>query len=72
MSRGQDQPQIIEKRMAEARSEMAHWREADFLVLNDNFEQALDDLTAITDSLRLGLDYQARKLADTLEALTLS
>ena len=51
---------------------MAHWREADFLVLNDNFEQALDDLTAITDSLRLGLDYQARKLADTLEALTLS
>ncbi len=72
MSRGQDQPQTIEKRMAEARSEMAHWREADFLVLNENFEQALDDLTAITDSLRLGLDYQARKLADTLEALTLS
>ena len=50
---------------------MAHWCEADFL-RERKLQQALDDLTAITDSLRLGLDYQARKLADTLEALTLS
>ena len=70
MSRGQDQPQTIEKRMAEARSEMAHWHEADVLVLNDDFDRALDDLVTITDSLRLNVDYQARRLSDALEALT--
>lgn len=70
MSRGQDQRLTIEARMAEARSEMDHWRDADFLVLNENFDQALGELLVITDSLRLGVDYQARNLSDTLAALT--
>lgn len=70
MSRGQDQRLTIEARMAEARSEMDHWRDADFLVLNDNFDRALGELLVITDSLRLGVDYQARNLSDTLAALT--
>jgi len=69
-SRGQDQRQTIDRRMAEARSEMQHWSDADFLVLNDDFERALSELETITDSLRLGRDYQSRNLGSILSELT--
>ena len=68
--RGQDTPTTIKQRMDEAQSEMAHWQDADYLVLNDDFERALTELTTITDSLRLTLDYQSKNLAQTLNALT--
>jgi len=53
--------------MAEARSELVHWRDADFLVLNDRFENALSDLRTIVRSLRLKRHYQARYLSQVLE-----
>lgn len=68
--RGQDKPETIKRRMDEAHSEMAHWSDADYLVLNDNFDRALDELSTITDSLRLTLDYQSRNLSKILTALT--
>ena len=46
-NRGRDSDQVIEKRMKQALDEMSHCQEADFLVLNDDFEQALNDLTLI-------------------------
>jgi guanylate kinase len=45
--RGQDSPDVIERRMQEARSEIAHCREFDFLVVNNEFGAALDDLLSI-------------------------
>jgi len=45
--RGQDSPDVIESRMQEARSEIAHCREFDFLVINNAFDAALDDLLSI-------------------------
>lgn len=45
--RGQDDPAVIDRRMAKARSEIAHWREFDFIVVNDDFDEALADLHAI-------------------------
>ena len=69
--RGQDKAETIRSRMAEAQSEMARWPDADYLVLNDDFERALTELTTIADSLRLTRDYQSRDLAKVLEALTL-
>ena len=45
--RGQDRPEVIEARMAQARAEIQHCREADYLVVNDDFEQALQQLAAI-------------------------
>ena len=56
--------------MDEAQSEMAHWPDADYLVLNDEFDRALSDLTTITDSLRLRLDYQSEVLGSILDGLT--
>lgn len=45
--RKQDSAEIIDRRMREAVSEMSHYREFDYLVLNDDFEAALADLLAI-------------------------
>ena len=69
-NRGQDKPETIKRRMDEAQSEMAHWPDADYLVLNDEFDRALTDLTTITDSLRLRLDYQSEVLGSILDGLT--
>jgi len=45
--RGQDTPEIIDRRMREAVSEISHYKEFDHLVVNDDFEAALADLKAI-------------------------
>lgn len=45
--RGQDNEEVIAKRMDEAYSEIAHYFEADYLVINDQFEQALEEIKSI-------------------------
>lgn len=45
--RGSDSDVVIESRMQQAYEEMRHCEEADFIVLNDDFKQALHDLTLI-------------------------
>lgn len=46
-SRGQDSPEVIEKRMQKADSELSHASEFDYMIVNDDFEAALHDLHAI-------------------------
>ncbi|MBT8765938.1 guanylate kinase [Pseudomonas boanensis] len=55
-NRGQDSDEIIDRRMREAVSEMSHYVEYDYLVINDDFATALDDLKAIfrANQLRQG------------------
>jgi guanylate kinase len=62
--RGTEADEVIARRLGEAQREMAHYGEFDYLVVNDDFEQALADLRAIMlegrgDSLRLAAQ-QAR------------
>lgn len=45
--RGQDTPEVIERRMREALAEMRHYDEFDYVVVNDEFEAALRDLKTI-------------------------
>lgn len=52
-ARGQDGLDIIEARMQKAQSEMQHYQEFDYIVINDNFEVALAELCAIVQSDRL-------------------
>ena len=47
LQRGQDDAAIIKTRMDEARNEISHYQEFDYLVINDDFEQALLELKAI-------------------------
>jgi guanylate kinase len=67
--RGQDDVTVIERRMRDAISEMSHYAEYDYLVINDVFEQALEDLTAILRSRRLRLAQQSQGHAGLLRTL---
>ncbi|GAC1031721.1 guanylate kinase [Pseudomonas sp. No.21] len=57
-NRGQDSAEIIERRMREAVSEMSHYVEYDYLVINDDFDVALEDLKAIFRANRLQQAHQ--------------
>ena len=48
-SRGSDTEDVIQNRMRHAVDEMKHCREADFIVINDQFNDALDDLSLILE-----------------------
>ncbi|MBT3195024.1 MAG: guanylate kinase [Candidatus Ruthia sp.] len=67
--RGQDDQSIIDRRMQDAVSEMQHFDEFDYLVINDDFNIALNDLTHIVYTQRLGLAQQTQQHQDLLEQL---
>lgn len=46
-NRGQDDESVIDARMAEAKAEISHYLDADYLIVNDQFDQALCELEAI-------------------------
>jgi guanylate kinase len=68
-TRGQDGPEVISKRMAEATNEMSHFGQADYLVINDHFATALDDLKAIFRSNLLKRDVQQARNTALLAGL---
>ena len=68
-SRGQDDKQVIDRRMAEAVSEMSHYGQADYLVVNDHFDTALADLQAILHSSRLRKESQLQQYQSLLDEL---
>ncbi|MEJ1362079.1 MAG: guanylate kinase, partial [Candidatus Sedimenticola sp. (ex Thyasira tokunagai)] len=67
--RGQDSEEIVEGRMAQARDEMAHYGEYDYILINDDFNQALEELRSVVVSLRLRRSVQAQRLQNQLAAL---
>lgn len=60
-NRGQDSQTVIAARMGEADQELSHYNEFDYLIVNDDFGQALLDLDAILRSRRLGGDLQQQR-----------
>ncbi|MCM2330471.1 MAG: guanylate kinase [Pseudomonas sagittaria] len=68
-NRGQDSEAIIEQRMREAVSEMSHYVEYDYVVINDQFSHALEDLKAIFRARQLHQHVQQRRHAGLLEGL---
>ena len=68
-TRGQDAEDTIDLRMRAARAEMSHWDEADYLIINDQFDVALEALQALVRSLRLRTGQQQSALQDLIEDL---
>ncbi|QIR13315.1 guanylate kinase [Shewanella aestuarii] len=64
--RGQDSQEVIDSRMAQAVSEMSHYQQYDFVIVNDDFDQALADLQAIIRSQRLTCASQSYTHNDML------
>ena len=62
--RGQDSEKVIRRRMRDAQAEISHWAEFDHLVVNDNFDTALEELLTIINDHRkqqahhVNKDYQ--------------
>lgn len=54
-----DSSQEIDHRMAQAQQEMSHFSECDFVIINDDFDTALKELTAVILSARLKTERQA-------------
>ncbi len=71
-NRGQDDATVIERRMRDAISEMSHYDEYDYLIINDDFQVARDELTAIVLSRRLRLPVQVGRQAGLLAGLLAS
>jgi guanylate kinase len=67
--RGEDAPDVIELRLANAAEEMAKASEFDFVIINELFERALFDLKAIVHAQRLKFSAQRRARAETFKAL---
>lgn len=67
--RGQDAQEVINRRMQQAISEMEHYAEYDYLLVNDDFGQALKELEAIFISNRLLLQRQQKAQAMLLQNL---
>ena len=67
--RGQDGDDVIARRMRDAVSEMSHFAEFDFLVINDDFDTALEELKAIITANRLRTPLQASRHGEMLNEL---
>ena len=66
MSRGQDNHEVIQRRMDQAVDEMSHFESSDYLVLNRNFEEALNELEVIVTAQRLRTVNRSKNLGNIL------
>lgn len=72
IGRGNDSAEVIERRMREALSEMSHFDEYQYLIINDDFSTALDELSAIVRSNRFRTAARRHRLGADLTALIAS
>lgn len=64
--RGQDSAQTVERRMVDARSELSHFPEYDYLVINDDFATALAELRCVVTAERLREPRQSGRFTEAL------
>lgn len=67
--RGTDSDEVIERRMSKAVSEMSHYDEYDYVVINDDLDQALTEMQAIFTAMRNRKQLIAQKHADLINDL---
>jgi guanylate kinase len=68
-NRGQDNDEVIARRMRDAVTEMSHYPEFDYLIVNDNFDTALEQLKSIVIANRLLQSRQQQLLTPLLQDL---
>lgn len=67
--RGQDDEEVIARRMRDAENEISHYIEFDYLIVNDDFDTALSELVAIVSARRRSILIQESVQAPLLKAL---
>ena len=68
-SRAQDKQEVIQERMLKAKSEMSHYADFDYLLVNDDFNQAVSELVAIVKAKRLCIARQTNQQEKLLASL---
>jgi guanylate kinase len=69
IDRGQDSDAVIERRLQAARGEIAHLAEFDYVMINNNFDDAVEDLVSIVRATRLRLPSQVSRHSDLINSL---
>ena len=67
--RGQDSEEVMARRLAAAREEMTHHDEFDYVIVNEDFDTAVEEMCAIFIASRLRREAQARRHAQLIETL---
>ena len=67
--RGQDSEETIARRLANAREEMSHYGEFDYVIVNEIFETAVDEMCAIVTASRLRRAQQTARHAGLIRTL---
>lgn len=67
--RGQDSEAVIAQRLANAREEMSHYDEFDYVIVNETFETAVDEMCAIFTASRLRRSIQVRRRPGLIDEL---
>jgi len=68
--RGTDAEEVIQRRLRDAAGDMGHWREFEFVVVNDDFERALAELQAIVQGRGEASRSDRPGLAELADGLT--
>jgi guanylate kinase len=66
-SRGKDSAETIARRLANAREEISHVLEFEYIIVNDRFEKALEDIQAVVHASRVGRGPQSLRLQKLLD-----
>lgn len=70
--RGSDSDEVIDRRLRNSREEISHAHEFDYILINDVFDEALDDLRAIVRAVRLRSALQWRRHESLISELLAS
>ena len=68
-ARGQDSEQVIRQRLAAAHEEMSHYDEFDYLIVNEDFQTAVDEMCSIFAASRLRRAVQGARHAGLIAGL---
>lgn len=68
--RGQDAEEVIQKRIGAAREDISHVGEFEYVIINDDFDTALQDLLAVVRAQRLGVTAQLARHGALIASLT--
>jgi len=66
-ARGKDSPEAIERRMSSSREEISHVLEFEYIIVNERFDSAVDDLIAIVRATRLSRVQQSHRLSKLID-----
>lgn len=66
-ARGKDSPEAIERRMSSAREEISHVLEFEYIIVNDRFEQALEEIRSVVHAARVSRARQSIRLSKLID-----